>query len=180
MACRRRQSHSRQGLLSLKSVSDGCSFTDSSHSPAPSSLLLFSRRRYGYTSSSLSGSSSSFACLTTGELVYFVAGVVVVWDVVNDTQRFYCEHLRDVTGCVSPVACVSPCKLISSRHRLCVFEGRTVASMEERYSSERESSICVRIWTPATLVTEASFEESLGDQKLVGALFAPNVRSSCT
>ena len=61
-------------------------------------------------------------------------------------------------------------------YRLCVFEGNIVASVEQMYSSQSDSSVRVRIWTAATLVTETTFEESLGEHTLIGTFFAPNVR----
>jgi hypothetical protein len=58
--------------------------------------------------------------------------------------------------------------------RLCVFDGKIVASVEQRYS-HAESSVRVRIWTAATLVTETTFDESLDDHRLIGTFFTPNV-----
>ena len=115
----------------------------------------------------------------------------MIWDPVTDTQRLYCEHSRDVVGWVR-------CRRVLLSHdsllpqllslslglalehadcvRLCVFEGRVVASVEQRYSSETESSARIRVWTTATLATETTFEESLEDQRLISVSFAPNVR----
>lgn len=135
-------------------------------------LSPFFLHRFGYNCTD--SLKSSVYCLSSGELIYFVAGVIVIWDPDRDTQRFYCEHLRDVSGCV-PLCVTSRLTNLAS-HRLCVFDGKIVASLEQRQAIQSESSVRVRIWTAATLVTETTFEESLGDQKLIDMLFAPNVR----
>lgn len=62
--------------------------------------------------------------------------------------------------------------------RLCVFEGRVVASAEQMFSSGTESSVRVRVWNSETMRTESTFDESLDDQKLLAIVFAPNVRTS--
>lgn len=92
---------------------------------------------------------------------------------MNDKQRFYCEHSRDVVGYVLPLH--SHSLLIRLIHSLCVFEGRIVASAELMYSSGTDSSVRVRIWNADNLRTESTFDEFLDDQKLITIVFAPNV-----
>ncbi|CAG9819557.1 unnamed protein product [Phaedon cochleariae] len=80
---------------------------------------------------------SNLYSLPTGEMIYFVAGVVVLYDVEEQSQRHYCEHTDDVRSLA-----IHPNKML-------------IATGQCAGHDRKDARPHIRIWDSVSLHTQA-------------------------
>ncbi|CAL4105483.1 unnamed protein product, partial [Meganyctiphanes norvegica] len=101
------------------------------HNPAPPSKQLQLDWVYGYRGAD---TRKNLWVLPSGELLYYVAAVAVIFDRSEDTQRHYTEHTEDIQ-------CMA------------LHPSREIVASGQRASRGQRNSAHVRIWNSRTLHT---------------------------